>query len=64
MFADPAQAGVLRQGFLQDRGAVHEYPVAGAPGPNPDELGQTLQAGAQHLVVIPPQGVARYVGVR
>ena len=64
MLADPAQAGLLRQGFLEDRGAVHEYPVAGAPDPIPDELGQALQAGAQHLVVVPAQGVTGDVGVR
>jgi hypothetical protein len=58
VFADPAQAGLLRQGFLHHRGRVDEDAVAIGTDQRPDALASALQALAQQLVIIPAEGIA------
>ena len=58
----PIQPGLLGQGLFQHRSAVDDGAVAERADGFLNAIGQELHALAHQLVVIPAQGVARYVG--
>ena len=62
VFANPAQTGVARQGFLKHRRAVAEAAVVERPNFALNSIGQTLQAVSQQLVVVATERIARNVG--
>jgi len=62
VLADPAEAGLFGDGLFQYRGAVDESAEAERADGLLNALGQLLDAFADQLVVIAPQGVARDVG--
>ena len=61
MLADPAQPGTLGQSFLKHWRAVGEHAVAKRTGHFFDTANQAPQTAAQHLVVVPSQGVSGHI---
>jgi len=53
MFADPAQACYLRDGFFQNRCGIHKGPVSELPHLPLNARGKLLKAVAHQFVVIP-----------
>jgi hypothetical protein len=58
VLADPTQPCLFSEGLFKNGGRVDEYPVAKLSDFRFDAIRQALQAFAQNLVVIAPQGVA------
>ncbi len=61
VLADPAEAGVAGQSFLQHRRAVDEHATTVRLAELGDKRGQALEALAQYLVIIAAERVARHV---
>jgi hypothetical protein len=61
MFPYPSQAGLLRDRFFENRGAIDKYPVAEFADILLDTAGQRAQAAAQDLVVVAAECISRYV---
>ncbi len=59
VFADPAQACIACQRFLEYWRAVDEGPITEVADARLDPLGQLLQPATQHLVIIAAEGIAR-----
>lgn len=62
VFADPAEAGLLRHGFFQYRCGVDKSAVTHGAAAGDNTVGQLLQALADHLVVVTTQRVAGNIG--
>ena len=63
VFGDPAHPRPFGNGPLQYRRTVHKGPVATATRHFLNAFGQVGQAFADKLVVIPPQRIARNIGL-
>lgn len=58
VFADPAEPGLLGDGFFQHRGTVDKGAKAKGANSLLDTLGQLLNTLADQLVIVAAQGVA------
>src|ERR1700679_2348349 len=61
VLADPAQAGIARQVLFQHRRAVGKNAVPERTDFGLNALAERLKPRAQHLVIIPSQGIARHI---
>ena len=61
VLADPAEAGVARERFLQDRAAVDEHTVRARGAVRADFLGELREPSAQHFVIVAAERVAGHV---
>ena len=59
MLPDPAETGPFCQCFLEHRGTVHEHAVAKRTDARFNPARKIAQPAAQHLVIVPPERVAR-----
>ena len=62
VLADPAEAGIARQGFLEHWCAVTVDTIAVGPQQCTQLRGQPLQAAPHELVVVAAEGITRDIG--
>src|SRR5262245_36026988 len=61
VLADPAEAGVARECFLQNRAAVDEYAMRLRNAVSANLFGELREPAAQNLVVVAAERIARHV---
>ena len=60
VLADPAQPGLFRQRFFQNRGAISKGSITEGADEVLDPPDQRLQAISEYLVIVPSERVTRY----